>query len=53
MSVTFVDADRHKEVTTWEMEDPYSGGVMLNNHTLLLYGKQVKTADLYSLQLVD
>lgn len=50
MTVSFVDAERHKKVTQWEMEKPYSGGLILpDQDTLLLYGKGVESVDLYSL----
>ncbi len=50
MTVSFVDAERYKMLEQWEMEKPYSGGLVLpDQDTLLLYGKQVETVDLYSL----
>lgn len=50
MTVSFVDAERHKMLEQWEMEKPYSGGLILpDKDTLLLYGKQLETVDLYSL----
>ncbi|MBB6446528.1 YncE family protein [Bacillus benzoevorans] len=50
MTVSFVDAERHKNVMQWEMEKPYSGGLILpDRDTLLLYGKGVESVDLYSL----
>lgn len=50
MSVSFVDAERHKEISQWMLEKPYSGGLLLpDQDTLLLYGKGVESVDLYSL----
>jgi hypothetical protein len=50
MTVSFVDAERHKKVIQWDMEKPYSGGLILpDQDTLLLYGKGVESVDLYSL----
>ena len=50
MTVTFVDIDTKKKIAQWEMEKPYSGGLILpDQDTLLLFGKQVDTVDLYSL----
>nr|WP_295973063.1 WD40 repeat domain-containing protein [uncultured Bacillus sp.] len=50
MTVTFVDAVQHKKLAQWEMDKPYSGGLLLpDKDTLVLYGKQVETVDLYSL----
>ena len=50
MTISFVDGERHKLMEQWEMEKPYSGGLILpDKDTLLLYGKQVETVDLYSL----
>lgn len=50
MTVSFVDGEQQKLAAQWEMEKPYSGGVILpNKDTLLLFGKHVETVDLYSL----
>src|SRR3954452_15695235 len=50
MTVSFVDIDSKKLIAQWEMEKPYSGGLILpDQNTLFLFGKQVETADLYSL----
>ncbi|MFB6466148.1 YncE family protein [Cytobacillus sp. Hz8] len=50
MSVTFVDMKAMKKLATWDLKKPYSGGLMLpDGDTLLLYGKQVDSIDLYSL----
>lgn len=50
MTISFIDMDEKKLFSEWKMKMPYTGGLMLpNNDTLLLYGKQVDTVDLYSL----
>lgn len=49
-SISFVDISERKEISKWKMEKPYSGGVILpDGDTLLLYGDQLDSADLYSL----
>lgn len=51
MSLSFVDLDEAKVIETWTMDKPYTGGVLLpDNDSLLLYGKQVETVDIYSLR---
>lgn len=51
MSISFIDLANGKKVTEWKMSQPYSGGLILpDGDTLLLYGKQVDTIDLYSLE---
>ena len=50
MTISFVDGERHEVIEQWEMEKPYSGGMILpDKDTLLLYGKHIETVDLYSL----
>ncbi|EIJ78523.1 putative lipoprotein [Bacillus methanolicus PB1] len=49
-SISFIDLFSNKEIERWKMEKPYIGGVILpDGDTLLLYGKQSDTVDLYSL----
>ncbi|MDE3839249.1 hypothetical protein C0966_07770 [Bacillus methanolicus] len=49
-SISFIDLSSNKEIEHWKMEKPYIGGVILpDGDTLLLYGKQSATVDLYSL----
>jgi WD40 repeat protein len=51
MSLSFVDLEEAKVIETWTMNKPYTGGVLLpDNDSLLLYGKQVETVDIYSLR---
>ncbi|MGG7618162.1 YncE family protein [Bacillus coreaensis] len=51
MSLSFVDLEEEKVIETWKMDKPYTGGVLLpDNDSLLLYGKQVETVDIYSLR---
>jgi len=50
MTLSFVDLEEAKVIETWKMDKPYTGGVLLpDNDSLLLYGKQVETVDIYSL----
>ncbi|KAB2338160.1 WD40 repeat domain-containing protein [Cytobacillus depressus] len=52
MSVSFIDVVNMKKLTDWELNKPYTGAVIFpDGDTLLLYGKQLETADLYSLKL--
>lgn len=49
-SISFIDLSSKKEIERWKMEKPYIGGVILpDGDTLLLYGKENATVDLYSL----
>lgn len=49
-SISFVDLNEKKLIAEWVMENPYSGGLILpNGDTLLLYGNQLETVDVYSL----
>ncbi|MFE8695835.1 YncE family protein [Cytobacillus sp. FJAT-53684] len=51
-SITFIDIDSQEKLAEWEMEKPYTGAVILpDKDTILLYGKHVETADLYSLKM--
>ncbi|MCK6204814.1 WD40 repeat domain-containing protein [Bacillus infantis] len=51
MSLTFIDLDILDEVATWDLQKPYTGGLILpDGDSLLLYGKQLDTVDLYSLE---
>lgn len=52
MTVTFLDIDSGKKIDEWQMDKPYIGGLILpDGDSLLLYGKQLETVDLYSLKL--
>lgn len=37
------------EIANWPLEKAYTGGVLVQQDTLLLYGHQLKTADLYEI----
>lgn len=51
MTISFIDMANSQKLTDWKMKKPYSGGLILpDGDTLLLYGKQVDTIDLYSLK---
>nr|WP_249365522.1 WD40 repeat domain-containing protein [Cytobacillus citreus] len=51
MSVSFINLDSMEKIADWKLEKPYTGAVILpDNDTIILYGKQVETADLYSLK---
>ncbi|WP_080845765.1 hypothetical protein [Cytobacillus gottheilii] len=51
MSVTFIDVDKRSIITEWQLEKPYTGGLIFpDGDSLLLYGKEVETADLFSLK---
>jgi DNA-binding beta-propeller fold protein YncE len=52
MTLSFVDLEEERVFETWKMSKPYSGGVLLpDGDSLLLYGKEVETVDMYSLRL--
>ncbi|WP_234978389.1 YncE family protein [Bacillus tuaregi] len=49
-TISFIDAKERKNLERWKLDKPYSGGMLFpNGDTLLLYGKQLDTVDLYSL----
>lgn len=51
MTLSFIDLEEERVFETWTMGKPYSGGVLLpDGDSLLLYGKQVETVDMYSLR---
>ncbi|MBP2241212.1 PBP1b-binding outer membrane lipoprotein LpoB [Cytobacillus eiseniae] len=51
MTITFIDLEKKTRMVDWEMKKPYTGAVILpDGDSLLLYGKQVETVDLYSLK---
>lgn len=51
MTVTFIDMENEQKIDEWQMDRPYTGGVMLpDGDTLLLYGKQLDTVDVFSLR---
>lgn len=50
MTMSFIDIDEQALLGEWKLKKPYTGGLLLSdNDTLLLYGKQVESVDLYSL----
>jgi WD40 repeat protein len=52
MTLSFIDLEEERVFETWKMSKPYSGGVLLpDGDSLLLYGKEVETVDMYSLRL--
>lgn len=51
MTMTFIDLEKEKVIHTWELEKPYTGGIILpSQDTIALFGKQVETVDVYSLE---
>ncbi|WP_077213649.1 YncE family protein [Bacillus dakarensis] len=51
MSVSFINVDTKEKIAEWQMEKPYTGGLILpDRDTLLLYGKQLDNVDLFSLR---
>lgn len=50
-SLTFIDMETSEKIADWDLDKPYVGGLMHSDgDTLLLYGKQVDSVDLYSLK---
>lgn len=50
-SLSFIDLDKMEKMLDWEMDKPYTGAIIFpDGDTILLYGKQVETVDLYSLK---
>ncbi|MFE8702060.1 YncE family protein [Cytobacillus sp. FJAT-54145] len=50
MTVSFINLDSQEKIDDWKMKKPYTGGLLLpDGDSLLLYGKQVETADIFSL----
>lgn len=51
MTISFVDLEKKELAAEWAMDKPYTGALILpDNDSILLYGKQLETADLYSLK---
>ncbi|WNS73871.1 WD40 repeat domain-containing protein [Bacillus sp. DTU_2020_1000418_1_SI_GHA_SEK_038] len=51
MTVSFIDIKNMKKLHDWDLKKPYTGAVILpDGDTLLLFGKQVETVDLFSLK---
>jgi YVTN family beta-propeller protein len=51
MTVSFVDLKKLALAEEWKMEKPYTGALILpDRDTILFYGNQLETADLYSLK---
>ncbi len=49
-TISFIDAAEREKFLQWKMEKAYSGGILFpDGDTLLLYGNQLETVDLYSL----
>jgi len=49
-TISFIDATEREQMIQWKMEKSYSGGILFpDGDTLLLYGNQLETVDLYSL----
>lgn len=52
MSISFFDIERRELLAEWKLDKPYTGALILpDGDSILLYGKQVETADLYSLKM--
>jgi YVTN family beta-propeller protein len=50
-SISFIDLDKMEKMQDWEMDKPYTGAIIFpDGDTILFYGKQVETVDLYSLK---
>jgi WD40 repeat protein len=50
MTISFYDMEKDEKLPDWNVDRPYIGGLILpDKDTILLYGKAVETADLYSL----
>lgn len=50
MTISFYDMDNDEKLPDWNVDLPYIGGLILpDKDTILLYGKALDTADLYSL----
>ncbi|MCM3573806.1 WD40 repeat domain-containing protein [Mesobacillus subterraneus] len=50
MTISFYDMEKDEKLPDWNVDRPYIGGLILpDKDTILLYGKAVDTADLYSL----
>ncbi|MBT2691057.1 WD40 repeat domain-containing protein [Bacillus sp. ISL-47] len=51
MTISFVDLKKLALAEEWKMEKPYTGSLILpDRDTILFYGNQLETADLYSLK---
>lgn len=49
-TITFLDIDEQTNIAEWNLNEQYTGGLLLqDNDSLLLYGKDVDTVDLFSL----
>lgn len=50
MTMSFIDMENEQLFNEWKLKKPYTGGLLLpDKDTILLYGKQVDSIDLYSL----
>lgn len=50
MTISFYDMDKDEKLSDWKVDRPYIGGLILpDKDTIMLYGKALETADLYSL----
>ncbi|MEH7389837.1 WD40 repeat domain-containing protein [Bacillus sp. JJ1503] len=51
MSVSFVNIENMKKLSDWKLKKPYTGAVIFpDGDTIILFGKQVETVDLFSLK---
>ncbi|MBA4537967.1 WD40 repeat domain-containing protein [Bacillus aquiflavi] len=51
MTISFINVDDKETLQEWKLEKPYTGGLIFpDNDTILLYGKQNDSVDLYSLK---
>ncbi len=51
-TLSFIDLDKKIKIADWKMNKPYTGAIILpDNDSILLFGKQVESADLYSLKM--
>jgi YVTN family beta-propeller protein len=50
MTISFYDMEKEEKLPDWKFDTPYIGGLILpDQDSILLYGKALDTADLYSL----
>lgn len=51
MTISFIDLDKEEKIADWKMDKPYTGALILpDGNTIIMFGKQVDTVDLYSLK---
>lgn len=50
-TMSFIDIENQKLIEEWKLKKPYKGALMLPDaDSILLYGKEIETIDLYSLK---